>query len=177
VFRFGPDGQFRTEGGLALVAHFKPLLLDTALCGNLCGLSLTDGTALLTVQEGGLAEQFVGQELRAIGPCFTERTLFYWHREAKNANAEVDYLWTHDGTVIPEEVRAGTSGSLKSTHIFLAEKMRRFAVRFNLDRPSSGDFTVELGGKTKAQTVSFTLLSLPLFLAGQLDRLIRVQHV
>jgi hypothetical protein len=30
-----------------------------------------------------------------------------------------------------------------------------------------------VGGKTKAQTVSFTLLSLPLYLAGQLDRLLR----
>ncbi len=164
-------------GAEASDGHFKPLLLDIALCGNLCGLSLTDGMALLTVQEGGLAEQFVGQELRAIGPCFTERTLFYWHREAKNANAEVDYLWTHDGTVIPVEVRAGTSGSLKSTHVFLAEKGRRLAVRFNLDRPAIGDFTVELGSKTGAQTVSYTLLSLPLYLAGQLDRLIREQHV
>lgn len=163
-------------GAEASDGHFKPLLLDIALCGNLCGLSLVADTDLLTVQEGGLAEQFVGQELRAIGPCFTERSLFYWHREAKNANAEVDYLWTHDGAVIPVEVRAGTSGSLKSTHVFLAEKARRFAVRFNLDCPSMGDFTVEIGSKTGGQTVSFTLLSLPLYLAGQLDRLIREQY-
>jgi uncharacterized protein len=163
-------------GAEAAESRFKPLLLDIALCGNLCGFSLPDESELLTVQEGSLAEQFVGQELRAIGPSFAERPLFYWHREAKNANAEVDYLWTHDGTVIPVEVRAGTSGSLKSIHVFLAEKARRFAVRFNMDRPSCGDFSVELGGKTKAQTVSFTLLSLPLYLAGQLDRLIRDQR-
>lgn len=163
-------------GAEAADGLFKPLLLDIALCGNLCGLSLTDGTALLTVQDGGLAEQCVGQELRAIGPSFTERSLFYWHREAKNANAEVDYLWTHDGTVVPIEVRAGTSGSLKSTHVFLAEKGRHFAVRFNMGHPSIGSFTVDIGGKTGAQTVSFTLLSLPLYLAGQLDRLLRAQH-
>ncbi len=162
-------------GAEASEGHFKPLLLDIALCGNLCGFSLPDDSELLTVQEGSLAEQFVGQELRAIGPCFAERTLFYWHREAKNANAEVDYLWTHGGNVIPVEVRAGTSGSLKSIHVFLAEKARRFAVRFNMDRPSIGDFSVELGSKTKAQAVSFTLLSLPLYLAGQLDRLIPEQ--
>ena len=164
-------------GAEASEGHFKPLLLDLALCGNLCGLSLPDESELLTVQEGRLAEQFVGQELRAIGPGFAERTLFYWHREAKNANAEVDYLWTQDGNVIPVEVRAGTSGSLKSTHVFLAEKARRFAIRFNMDRPSIGDFSVDLGSKTKAQTVAFTLLSLPIYLAGQLDRLIREQHL
>jgi len=160
-------------GAEASDGHFKPLFLDIALCCNLCGLGLPDESELLTVQEGSLAEQFVGQELRAMGPNFAERPLFYWHREAKNANAEVDYLWTHCGTVIPVEVRAGTTGSLKSTHVFLAEKARRFAVRFNLDRPSLGDFSVELGGKTKAQTVAFALLSLPLYLAGQVDRLIR----
>ncbi len=163
-------------GAEAAEGHFKPLLLDIALCGNLCGFSLPDESELLTVQEGSLAEQLVGQELRAIGPSFTERPLFYWHREAKNANAEVDYLCTYNDNVIPVEVRAGTSGSLKSTHVFLAEKARRFAVRFNMDRPSIGDFSVDFGGKIKAQTVSFTLLSLPLYLAGQLDRLIREQH-
>lgn len=160
-------------GAEASDRHFKPLLLDIALCGNLCDLSLVAETDLLTIQEGRLAEQFIGQELRAIGPSFTGRPLFYWHREAKNANAEVDYLWTHDGAVIPVEVRAGTSGSLKSTHVFLAEKARQFAVRFNLDRPSIGDFTVEISVETRAQNVSFTLLSLPLYMAGQLDRLIR----
>ena len=156
--------------------RFKPLLLDIALCGNLCGLSLPDDAELLTVQEGRLAEQLVGQELRAVGPCFAERPLFYWHREAKNANAEVDYLWLHDGIVIPVEVRTGTSGSLKSTHVFLAEKARRFAVRFNMDYPSIGDFSVDHRKKTDAKTVSFTLLSLPLYLVGQLDRLIQEQY-
>jgi uncharacterized protein len=156
--------------------RFKPLLVDIGLCGNLSGFSLPDHSALLTVQEGRLAEQFIGQELRAIGPCYAERALYYWHREAKNANAEVDYLWTHDGVVIPVEVRAGTSGSLKSTHVFLAEKARSFAVRFNMDSPSIGDFSVNLSGRDEKRSISFKLLSLPLYLAAQLDRLIRELH-
>jgi len=160
-------------GAEASDERFKPLLLDIALGGNLCGFSLPDNAELLTVQEGRLAEQFVGQELRAIGPAFAERALYYWHREAKNANAEVDYLWTREGEVVPVEVRAGTSGSLKSLHVFLAEKARRFAVRFNMDRPSLGEFSVEISGRSGVKSVSFTLLSLPLYLAGQMDRLIR----
>lgn len=79
--------------------------------------------------EGGLAEQFVGQELRSAGPAFEERALYYWHREAKNANAEVDYLCAYQDRVVPVEVRAGTSGSLKSLQVFLAEKGRELAVR------------------------------------------------
>ncbi len=156
--------------------RFKPLLVDIGLCANLSGLYLPDDSALLTVQEGRLAEQLIGQELRATGPRYAEHPLFYWQREAKNANAEVDYLWTHDGNVIPVEVRSGASGSLKSTHVFLAEKARHFAVRFNMDRPSIGEFTVNLGTKDRTTSISFTLLSLPLYLAGQLDRLIREQN-
>ena len=153
--------------------HFKPLLLDIGLCNNLCGLSLPDSVALLAAQEGGLAEQFVGQELRNLGPAFDEHPLFYWHREEKNANAEVDYLWVHESNIIPVEVRAGTSGSLKSLQVFLAEKKRNFAVRLNMDRPSLGTFASAIGGKGGPRNVSYTLLSLPLYLAGQLDRLVR----
>jgi predicted AAA+ superfamily ATPase len=154
-------------------SHFKPILLDIGLCNNLCGLSLSDAAALLTVQEGGLAEQFVGQELHNLGPAFDEHPLFYWHREEKNANAEVDYLWVHESNVIPVEVRAGTSGSLKSLQVFLAEKKRDFAVRLNLDHPSLGTFASAIGGNGGVRNVSYTLLSLPLYLAGQLDRLVR----
>ncbi len=162
-------------GAEMLESHFKPLLLDIGLCNNLCGLSLPDAADLLGAQEGRLAEQFVGQELRALAPAFEERPLFYWHREAKNANAEVDYLCTHENNVIPVEVRAGTSGSLKSIQMFLAEKNRRFAVRFNMDQPSLGSFSSDIGDKTGVKNISFMLLSLPLYLAGQTDRLLREQ--
>lgn len=160
-------------GAEASESHFKPLLLDIGLCNNLCGLSLPDARDLLGAQEGRLAEQFIGQELRALPPYFEERPLFYWHREAKNANAEVDYLCAHGNNIIPVEVRAGTWGSLKSVQVFLAEKKRTLAARFNMDRPSKGSFSTDIGGKTGVKNISFTLLSLPLFLAGQTDRLLR----
>ena len=152
--------------------RFKALLLDIGLCGNLCGLSLTRTEGLLTVQEGGLAEQYVGQELRNLGQPFEEHPLFYWHRERKNANAEVDYVWAHEEHVIPIEVRAGTSGSLKSIHVFLAEKGCNIAVRLNMDRPSVGTFTAAVRGKNRVHDVTYTLLSLPLYLADQLGRLL-----
>ena len=159
-------------GAEASESHFKPLLMDIGLCNNLCGLSLPDASELLTVQEGGLAEQFVGQELRASGPAFQEHPLFYWHREEKNANAEVDYLRAHEDQVVPVEVRAGSSGSLKSLHMFLAEKKRGVATRLNMDKPSIGSFSAAIGGKDGTRDMTYTLLSLPLYLAGQLDRLL-----
>ncbi len=160
-------------GAEASERHFKPILVDIGLCNNLCGLNLPDAAHLLTVQEGGLAEQFVGQELRSQGPVFEEHPLFYWHREEKNANAEVDYLRACEGRIVPIEVRAGTSGSLKSLQVFLAGKNRDFAVRLNMDKPSLGSFTTMIGGPGGVQNVAYTLLSLPLYLVGQLDRLLR----
>ncbi|MCB1069669.1 MAG: ATP-binding protein [Kiritimatiellae bacterium] len=160
-------------GAEASESHFKPLLMDIGLCNNLCGLSLPDASELLTVQEGGLAEQFVGQELRAAASSFQEHPLFYWHREQKNANAEVDYLRAYEDQIVPVEVRAGSSGSLKSLQVFLAEKNRGFAARLNMDKPSIGTFTASIGGKNGSIGLTYTLLSLPLYLAGQLDRLLR----
>jgi predicted AAA+ superfamily ATPase len=159
-------------GAEASESHFKPLLMDIGLSNNLCGLSLPDASELLTVQEGGLAEQFVGQELRTSGQAFQEQSLFYWHREQKNANAEVDYLRAHEDRIVPVEVRAGSSGSLKSLQVFLAEKKRGFAARLNMDKPSIGSFTAAIGGKDGTRDLTYTLLSLPLYLAGQLDRLL-----
>ncbi|MBN1670610.1 MAG: ATP-binding protein [Kiritimatiellae bacterium] len=160
-------------GAEASETHFKPLLMDIGLCNNLCGLSLPDDSGLLTVQEGGLAEQFVGQELHAAGLAFLEHPLFYWHREQKNANAEVDYLLAHEDHIVPVEVRAGASGRLKSLQVFLAEKKRDLAVRLNMDTPSIGSFAAALGGKDGTRKPAYTLLSLPLYLAGELDRLVR----
>ena len=45
-------------------------------------------------------------------------------------------------------------------------------VRLNMDNPSIGSFTATIGGKGGTRNLTYTLLSLPLYLAGQLDRLL-----
>ena len=45
--------------------------------------------------------------------------LYYWARDAKSSNAEVDYLAVMDGTVYPVEVKSSAAGSLKSLHLLL----------------------------------------------------------
>jgi hypothetical protein len=71
--------------------------------------------------------------------------------------------------VVPVEVKAGQTGSLKSLHIFMAEKQLKLAVRFNTDLPSQAvlDFKTNTG-----QPVQYSLFSLPLYLVGQLYRLL-----
>lgn len=51
------------------------------------------------INAGGLSEQVVGQLLRSIEPFYVSPALFYWARENKNANAEIDYLLQHGTTI------------------------------------------------------------------------------
>ena len=153
---------------------FKPLFLDVGLASRSLGLKLVDymedGDALLQNQ-GGVCEQFVGQHILHSGAEYEEPSAFCWRREARNSSAEVDYILACGRTPVPVEVKAGATGSLKGLHVFLAEKKRRFAVRLNADKPSwLPDAHVQ---DVLGRPVDFSLLSLPLYLVGQLSRLVR----
>jgi len=47
------------------------------------------------------------------------RELFYWSREARGSQAEVDFLAVHDGRIHPVEVKSGSGGQLRSLHLAL----------------------------------------------------------
>ena len=70
---------------------------------------------LLAMYRGKLAEQFVAQELLA----WHSPELFYWARDARGSNAEVDYLAVRENAIYPVEVKSGAGGSLKSLHLML----------------------------------------------------------
>ena len=148
--------------------HFKAIFLDIGLVNRLCGLELVDIGMLLTAHEGALAEQFVGQQLLCMSPSFEEPQLFYWIREARNANAEVDFLISHAQQILPLEVKAGKSGTLRSAFQFLREKKRTKAVRLYL-----GPFSKERIALPGEPSVPIEILSLPLYAIGQLDRMLR----
>ena len=117
----------RTSGeGLPLQAnasdrHFKVMFVDVGLMQRLCGLT---AEAILekdfhSIQSGAVAEQFVAQEFLAYRDPFEEPALHYWAREARNSNAEVDYLLPVGHLPYPVEVKAGKTGKLKSMHMYL----------------------------------------------------------
>ena len=151
---------------------FKCLYLDVGLMCAALGLNLLDlgGTDLTLVNDGAMAEQFVGQQLLFSGAPYETPRLFYWAREARSASAEVDYVMASGNVVVPVEVKAGASGSLRSLHRFLSEKRREFGLRFNARRPSLLHDTKKL---TDGTPVHYRLLSLPLYLAGQARRLVK----
>jgi predicted AAA+ superfamily ATPase len=103
--------------------HFKAVFLDIALMQVMCGISAREVLAaddVLAVYRGALAEQFVGQELLARGGS-EDNQLYYWARQQRNSDAEIDYLWRRGDTLVPIEVKSGTAGRLKSMALFLAE--------------------------------------------------------
>jgi len=148
---------------------FKPIFIDIGLVNHLGNIQLIDVESLITKNEGMLAEQFIGQELISTGKPYIDTKLFYWMREEKNANAETDYLFQHNNTLYPIEVKAGKTGTLKSMHIYLYEKKLSTGIRFNLDLPSIGDFTVSMKNIKSDETLHSTLISLPLYFCSELS--------
>lgn len=105
-------------GASASDKRFKAALVDIGLLQNMCQvpaeLELREND-LLAMYRGRLAEQFVAQELIA---CHS-RELFYWARESRGSSAEVDYIVSRGGQVVPVEVKSGAGGSLRSLHLML----------------------------------------------------------
>jgi len=152
--------------------YFKEIFLDVGLCSTALGLTLNQINAideLVMINNGGLAEQVVGQLLRTVEQPYIEPRLYCWHREEANSNAEIDYVIQHGNKVFPIEVKAGSSGSLKSLHFFIGLKKYPVAVRINSDYPNQTLVSVKdyLGN-----SVEYTLISIPFYLVGQIHRLL-----
>jgi uncharacterized protein len=150
---------------------FKPIFLDIGMLNNIAGIKLSHLENLITDYEGALAEQFVLQELMVSSKPYHEQKLNYWIREAKNSNAEIDCLFQIGNTIYPIEIKAGKKGTLKSLHVFLAEKNKKTGIRFNLDSPSIGNklkASVNLPGKKE---LTYNLISLPIYFAARLNGL------
>ena len=85
------------------------------------------------LNRGAIMEQFVGQELLAYTPADEVGSLDYWCREKKGSSAEVDYIVAIDEHVIPIEVKAGSTGRLKSLQVFLTEKQYTLGVKISME--------------------------------------------
>lgn len=151
---------------------FKPLFLDVGLMASACGLNLLDFTRaadVLQINQGSICEQFVGQHLLYSQPCFVRPELFFWMREKRSSNAEVDYVISMGTKIIPIEVKAGRTGTLKSLQVFLNTKGQKMGVRLNSAPPTWHTANYAL---PEMSDQSFELVSLPFYLVGQVRRLL-----
>lgn len=114
---------------------FKIIFLDVALAQIVLGLDITDwllSTEQPWVHKGEIVEAFVGQELLAYSRPLQKQQLYYWLRNERTAQAEVDYVTTIKQNIIPIEVKSGVGSTLKSMHIFLEKHPGSpFGIRFS----------------------------------------------
>lgn len=150
---------------------FKAIFLDVGLCSAILGLTLNDITnvnEIALINSGGVAEQIVGQLLRTIDFPYVDPEVYYWLRVGKNS-AEVDYIKQVGSTLFPIEVKAGSTGSLKSLHLFMQLKKLSHAVRINSDLSCQTQIQIK---DPDGNEIKYTLLSIPFYLIGQINRLI-----
>ena len=150
-------------------------VLDTGLVCFNSGIqrSLYESNDMVTLFQGQLARQAVGQEISASAPeADTDKAssrishagkwpLHFWIREKAQSKAEVDFVIPFRDILIPVVVKSGEPGRLRSLHEFMDLCPHPFAVRLH-------------GGQTSVQQAStirgkkYFLLSLPYFLAGRI---------
>jgi len=150
----------------------KVCFLDVGLYSNMTGLDLSvlnSRDDLTFVNEGQLAEQFVGQELRACRPLNQEPALFTWARQNKNSNAEVDYVMQVSDRVVPVEVKAGATGRLRSLQMMVQEKKLSLAVRVSSQPMLLSELVTAL---PVGPSHNFKLLSVPFYMVSELPRLL-----
>ena len=118
----------------------KMLILDTGIFQRILQLDIASillPADLSVINNGSLAELSVALELVKSAPCYQPAELFYWHREAKSSNAEVDFIISRKGSIIPIEVKSGLKGSMQSMNLFLKEKKHPRGIRISSENFSA----------------------------------------
>ncbi|MBI3277189.1 MAG: ATP-binding protein [Chlamydiae bacterium] len=113
---------------------FKVILFDLGIHHRLLGLDLSEfilRSSFEMIHKGNLAEIFTGLELIAHSSPRSPAHLYYWHRESRASNAEVDYVIQNQDQIIPLEVKAGTKGQMQSLFLFLEERNLPLGIRIS----------------------------------------------
>lgn len=149
-------------GGIPLGAQinprrFKVIPFDIGLHQRILGLDLAELVSLPAtelINKGSLAETFVGLELIAGQMSHIKAQLYYWHREARSSNAELDYVIQKSSLIVPVEVKSGKRGSMQSLAIFMEKHDGEFGVRLSLENVGRYD----------------NVYILPVYIAGRIVR-------
>lgn len=139
---------------------FKLLFVDTGLIERTTRLDTETllKEDLILVNNGMIAEHFVGQELLAYQNPLLKSEVYFWDRDKKSSNAEVDYVISVGDKIIPIEVKAGSTGRLKSLYMFIAERKLPIGIHV-----SSAPFSAET-----------PIMKIPFYLVSELGRFVNV---
>ena len=165
--------------GLPLAAEAKArlrklIMLDIGMLHALTGTpamrSFPSPKTLSSQVRNQIAEQIIGQQLRALSPADQAQTgLFYWQREG-GRSGEIDYIIQVGTSIIPVELKAGSAGAMKSLHQFMYDKELHMAVRFDANPPSLQKMRLKT---TQGNEVQYSLLNLPHYMAYRVAELVQ----
>jgi predicted AAA+ superfamily ATPase len=140
------SGQGIPLGSGVNFKKFKCILHDSGILQQIAGLRISDllvaeNTDILN--KGSIAEAFVGVEIIKYSQETEKKQLYYWHREKRGSNAEVDYLIEEGTQIVPLEIKSGTTGKMQSMNMFINEKRTSKGIRISLENFSQyGKITV-----------------------------------
>jgi hypothetical protein len=83
---------------------------------------------------------FAGLEMVKYHDCYQKAVMHYWQNMTKNSSAEIDYLITREGKVLPIEVKANTQGGMKSLWIFMRKRKLHEGIRTSLENFGQFDY-------------------------------------
>jgi predicted AAA+ superfamily ATPase len=100
---------------------FKVFFFDIGLAQRILGLDTREWllTPMTVANIGPIIEQLVAQELTAYTAARRKSALYYWHRESRGSNAEVDFVVQKNNDIIPVEVKSAKDGRMRSLHLYL----------------------------------------------------------
>ncbi len=107
---------------------------------------------------GRIVPQIIMQEMISSQILNTKKTSF-WVREERGTSSEVDIVFQFKNMLIPIEVKAGATGTLKSLHEYMDRCEHNFAIRMY-----AGEMKIDIVKTTKGK--SYNLLNLPYFLGN-----------
>lgn len=116
--------------------YIKYLFFDLGVMQTMLGIPATEiliSNQIDFVNKGGASEMFVGLEMLKYHDDFTKADLYYWQSQQKKSQAEVDYVFSLSGNIMPIEVKANTQGGMQSLWIFMRSHNLSKAIRTSLE--------------------------------------------
>lgn len=141
----------------------KLLWLDTGLVNYVAEMQedLLFAPETDDLWNGTIAEQMVGQELLGASSTFGVKRMF-WVRDARNSQAEVDFVYKYKSHLLPIEVKTGDNSKLRSLHQFMNGSKEDIALRIWNGTFCSDNILLPSGKQ-------YTLYNIPFYYVGQLE--------
>jgi predicted AAA+ superfamily ATPase len=145
----------------------KLLWLDTGIVNHVADLQqeLFGLQDISDAWRGKIAEHIVAQSLLSANDSVLARRNF-WVREARNSQAEIDFVMNLNGKLLPIEVKSGDNSKLKSLHLFMEQTNGNIAVRFWSQAFTKDTIPLPSGKK-------YTLLNVPFYYAECLEEVLK----